>query len=139
MTNPNKIGEIFEGDIEHKGRIIGKVYDGYESASDLNHKNMGESQDKEQPKKELSFYGIVNLKEYVKAPNGQNTLQLEGNLTIREDRDLVGFRVSGHVSDNWCVVITGKQTEWIVLGCQIRMVVNCPPALITSPEVYKVI
>ena len=87
-------------------------------------------------------HGIVSAKDWITAPDQRTYLAFEGNMRVVEDKQLVGFRVSGHVSDNWCVEVCGHTETIYILGCQVKALSFFPirpnESYMGSPNVYVV-
>lgn len=67
------------------------------------------------------FEGCVVLKEWIPSPGGNTYNTVLGKITILQDVDMVGFKVSDRES-NWLARVEGSFGSVNILGCQIRAI-----------------
>ncbi len=70
------------------------------------------------------FAGIVYLKDWIRGIDGKQYMAIAGQVSIVEDKDLIGFKTRGTES-NWVANIKSvldSRSVLTVLGCQIRAI-----------------
>lgn len=72
------------------------------------------------------FTGYVMTKDWIDVPGENRQVKsVAGTITIREQNELVGFKVKGSES-NWVAMIEGNIQRVVILGCQIRAFAQSP-------------
>lgn len=88
-----------------------------------------------------TFEGAVILKDWMPSVRtGRVSRVIAGKrVDILKQDELVGFHVKGNES-NWIAIVSGDTERVVILGCQVRAVVECPvgPELEQSCETYFV-
>jgi len=73
--------------------------------------------------KTKKFYGTVILKDWFHGLDSLQYKQITGEISIINDKELVGFSAKGNES-NWVANIKGSNQIYTILGCQIRGVIT---------------
>lgn len=81
-----------------------------------------------------NFKGAVMLKDWMGCPDGRNYMIIAGNITVHQNKDLVGFEASNREA-NFVVIVHGEKNQMGIFGCQIRGVYD---GEFVTPTTYQV-